>query len=236
MRNTFAFGLALGLAGALVAGPAGAQVKGAGKLSISIIATPGGGPANPAAKAAGTFSAKPSASVAGKAPTGGALTSFKLAKDVGDPLKPGFAAGRYVIEFETTQTSTGDIAGGSGVTTFATLTVDALGKCTIDAHETVDGDATGDLCGTPDALCAPSAAGKCSVTTYQIAGIPNFTLAPGDGQPTAQRVRIRTLPNEADCETGDVMLGGAPLIGATTCHAGPVVGVVGVANGKVSLP
>jgi hypothetical protein len=229
------FGLALGIAGALVAGPAGAQVKGAGKLGISIIATPGGGPANPLAKAAGSFAAKPTASIAGKAPTGGATTSVKLAKDLGDPLKPGYAAGRYVLDFETTQTSTGDITAGA-VETFATLTIDALGKCTIDAHETVDGDTVGDLCGGPNELCAPSGVGKCSVTTYQIAGIPNYQLAPGDGQPTAQRVRLRTLPNEADCETGDVWLAGAPLIGGTTCKAGPVVGVVGVANGKVSLP
>jgi hypothetical protein len=233
MRSTLVLGLALGIAGALVASPAAALVKGAGKLGITIIATPGGGPANTLAKAAGSFAAKPSASIAGKPPTGGALTSLKLAKELGDPLKPGFAPGRYVIDFETSASSTGDAIVG-GVETFATLTVDASSKCTIDPNETVDGDGNGDLCGTAPTLCAPPAAGKCSITTYQIAGIPNYTLAPGDGQPTAQRVRIRTLPNETDCKTGDVWLAGAPLIGGTTCKDGPVVGVVGVANGSVN--
>ena len=34
--------------------------------------------------------------VAGKPPTGGSTASLKLAKDIGDPAKPGFAPGNYV--------------------------------------------------------------------------------------------------------------------------------------------
>jgi hypothetical protein len=49
------------------------------------------------AKAAGSFSSKPAASVAGKPPTGGTSAALKFAKEISDPLKPGLAAGDYVL-------------------------------------------------------------------------------------------------------------------------------------------
>ena len=120
---------------------------------------------------------------AGKPPTGGTTLSLKLAKDTGtgpggcipvDPLKPGFTPGRYVLVMETSSPATGPACDALGVISFATLTIDAGFKCTIDAADSVDGDGSGDLCGTAPNLCAPSATGKCSVTSYQIAGIPNY--------------------------------------------------------------
>lgn len=244
MRITSALGLGLGVAAALgLAGPAGAQVKGAGKATISLIATPGvdPAPATVGAKAAGSIGIKPVASVAGKAPTGGSSFALKLAKDVGDPLKPGFAPGNYVLEVETGATSEADaVAAITGTSTFATITIDAAGKCTINANEEVDGDGSGDLCGAAPFLCAPSAAGKCSATAYQLAGVTNTPLGPGDGQPLGARFRLRTLVNGADCNTGGVHVNGVALPpplapGSTTCKdpANVVVGVFGVANGDI---
>jgi hypothetical protein len=42
------------------------------------------------------------------------------------------------------------------------------------------------------------------------------------------------LPNESDRKTGDVWLGGPPLIGGTTCFNGVVVGIGGLANADVT--
>jgi hypothetical protein len=235
MRQMIGLGIALGVLG-LVAAPAHAQVKGAGKLGITVMRVdPSTGQGTANAKAGGAMAVKPVATIAGKAPTGGALTSFKLAKDL-SALLPGFPAGNYVIEFETAQTSTGDTAGANGISTFATLTVDALGKCTIHAHTSVKDTNNGGPLTPGDPNAANDAVGKCTITTYQIAGSTNYLLAPGTAQPTAQRVRIRQLVNAADCKTGDVMIGGSALIGATTCHdpANKVFGVVGVANGQVN--
>ena len=94
-----------------VAGTAGAQVKGAGKSSITIVKVPAPGPTTPTPKTAGSVSSKASATVAGKPPTGGGSFALKLAKDVGDPAKPGFPDGEYVLEIESSGTPTGDVIG-----------------------------------------------------------------------------------------------------------------------------
>src|SRR5258705_13812870 len=87
MRNV-GYGSAALAACVALTGVAQAQsTKGAGKTSASIIKFP---VVNINQKAAGSVASKPSASVVGKAPTGGATTSVKLAKDLGDPLKPGY--------------------------------------------------------------------------------------------------------------------------------------------------
>jgi hypothetical protein len=86
----------IGIAACLVlSGTASAQsTKGAGgKVSISFIKWP---VVNIQAKA-GSFSSKPAASVAGKPPTGGTSAALKFAKEISDPLKPGLAAGDYVL-------------------------------------------------------------------------------------------------------------------------------------------
>jgi hypothetical protein len=225
----------------MLAAPASAQNKGTGKLSISIIATPGADPA-PAtlgAKAAGSIAAKASATVAGKPPTGGAITTLKLAKDISDPLKPGFGPGTYLLEIESGASSEADAASAAGSTVFAQVVIDAVtGKCTIKPHPAIDNDTPGEcnlVPSTTPPICAPAAVGKCSATAYQLAGPTNYLLGPGTGQPVAGRFRLRKGVNVAGCNTGDIMLGGAPLFGATTCHdpANQVVGVMGVANGEI---
>jgi hypothetical protein len=238
-------------------GPAHAQsTKGAGKSSISIIKWdptkpdpdgPGlhgtGGVANVNQKAAGTFSGKPKASVVGLPPTGGTITTLKLAKDIGDSLKPGFAAGRYVVEIETGASPEADAL----IKTFFTLTVDSLFKCTIDVSPTV---ATGspDCGGLGQPLCDDAEIGKCTISTYQIAGAatntincapqPTYKCGVIDGEPNASRARIRTLApaDEANCKTGYVKLGALTIVpngGTVSCENGPVVGIVGVGSGDV---
>src|SRR5262245_3325387 len=110
MRNTVAVGVAAALA---VAGSAGAAVlKGSGKASVNIIATSGGHGNNAIdVKPAGTISAKPAPAKAGAPPTSGASFAGKLAKDVGDPAKPGFADGSYVLEAESSPTPDSDVVG-----------------------------------------------------------------------------------------------------------------------------
>jgi hypothetical protein len=198
-------GIGLALCVAL-AGTAHAQTtKGAGKVSLSIIKYP---VVNVQAKAAGSVGTKPAASIAGKAPTGGASTSIKLSKDVGDPLKPGYGAGNYILDIETGATPDGNV----GVHAYVALTVDSLFKCTAQAAAT-SGDTTAEACcnigdsmcsGRP--FCAPTVTGKCLFTVYQAAGIPNYTLGPGDGQPTAARLRLRINSDPANCNTGDITL------------------------------
>ena len=166
---------------------------------------------------------------AGKPPTGGTTLSLKLAKDTGtgpggcipvDPLKPGFTPGRYVLVMETSSTATGPACDPLGVISFATLTIDAGFKCTIDAADSVDGDGSGDLCGTAPNLCAPSATGKCSATTYQIAGIPNYAAAPGDGQPGASTpCPTRPTARRATCGSAARPSSGAPRASTATSWA-----------------
>ena len=211
-----------------IAGVAQAQsTKGSGKTSSSIIKFP---VVNIQAKAAGSIASKPAASIAGKAPTGGATTSVKLAKDLGDPFKPGFGPGNYVIDIETGVTPDGDV----GVHAYVTLTVDAAFKCTVHPAATSGDSGAGQCGGMSQPLCAPEAAGKCVFTTYQAAGIPNYTLGPGDGQPTASRTRLRTNPDPTNCKTGDILLAGVPVPGTSTCSTGTVVGIMGVANGDIT--
>src|SRR5262249_39422834 len=94
MRRTRIMVAASVAAGLALAGLAGAAVlKGSGKSSISIIGilAPGHGNNAVDVKPMGTVSSKPLAGKVGGVPTGGALFSAKLAKDLGDPTKPGFA-------------------------------------------------------------------------------------------------------------------------------------------------
>jgi hypothetical protein len=215
-----------------LSGTASAQsTKGAGKVSISFIKWP---VVNIQAKAAGSFSSKPAASVAGKAPTGGTTAALKFAKEIGDPTKPGLAPGDYALQIETGVTPDGDV----GVSAFVTFTIDPAFKCSVHAAPSVDGDTPADPCQAPgeggtEPLCAPIAPGKCTFTTYQAAGIPNYTLGPGDGQPTASRLRVRTA-TLASCATGDIILGGTPVPATSTCGSGSVVAVGGIANGDIT--
>jgi hypothetical protein len=222
------FALAL-VACVALAGTSHAQVttKGTGKTSLSIIKYP---VANVLQKASGTLASKPSAGVVGKPPTGGVLSSLKLAKDIGDSLKPGFAPGDYVLDIETAATPDGNADSSGYVTAFVTLTIDALGKCTVHAADSVDGDGNNDACVAPD--CAPGVAGKCNFTIYQAAGIPNYTSVT-PGQPQATRVRLRTLTNPTNCHTGDIILVNVPIphtTGTADCRnaSNTVVGVMGV--------
>src|SRR5262249_33772167 len=154
----------------------------------------------------GSIASKPAASVANKPPTGGATTSVKLAKELGDPAKPGFAPGDYVIDIETGTSPDADVS----VHAYVTLTVDSAFKCTVHPADTSGNMGAGQCGDTGQPLCAPEAPGKCVFTTFQAAGIPNYTLGPGDGQPTASRTRIRTA-NLATCKTGDITLLGNPV-------------------------
>ena len=211
-----------------IAGVAQAQsTKGAGKTSASIIKWP---VANIQAKAAGSIAGKPAASVVGKPPTGGATTTVKLAKDLGDSLKPGYAAGDYVIDIETGITPDSDV----GVHAYVTLSVDSAFKCTAHPAATSSDFNAGQCGDTGQPICAPEAPGKCVFTTYQAAGVPNYTLGPGDGQPTASRMRLRVNTNPATCKTGDINLGGTPVPPTSTCGSGAVVGVMGLANGDIT--
>jgi hypothetical protein len=255
MRIGLGFFVAVASVGLM--GSAHAQsTKGTGKVSISIIKwnsslpdPDGAGPLGPGGvdsinqKAAGTFAGKPKASIVGLAPTGGTITSLKLAKDISDPLKPGFGPGRYVLELETGGTPDGD----TGVKTYATFTIDPLFKCTVDVNASVD---TGSLfCdGLGQPKCAPALVGKCTFSTYQIAGahtgtlgcggVPTYICGVRDGYPNATRVRIRKLllADEANCKTGYVLLGGTPVPPtppAADCNNGDVVGIGGVGSADV---
>lgn len=226
MRTGFV--IAVGLAACVVASaPAQAQsTKGSGKAQVTIIKWP---VVNPQAKAAGSVQSKPAASVALKAPTGGGLTKVKLAKDLGIDLKPGYGAGEYVLDIETGATPDGDVT----VHAYVTLSVDSAFKCTVNVAETAGDTNAGQCGGVGQPICAPTVPGKCQFTTYQAAGVPNYLLGPGDGQPTASRMRLRVNPDPNNCKTGDILLAGSPLPPSSVCSTGTVVGVMGVANGDV---
>ena len=238
-RKVHAMVALAGIAAIGVAGDAAAQVKGTGKSSTSIIRWDDVGGAPVATKAAGTLSGKAAASKVGAAPTGGASTALKLVFQPGpaiDPAKPGFPAGDYILQVETSQTPTGN----QDISAFIHLTMSAGGKCTAHAAPTVDGDLLTDWCNLPgNQPCAPDAVDKCTYTSYQVSG-SLIALAPGDSMPSASRIRVRK--RLANCETGDLNLVGTELrpndAGAFDptnhdCADGAVVGVVGIANGDV---
>ena len=230
----FVVGVAVAACVAL-AGTAGAQVKGAGKSSITIVAVPAPSPTTPTPKTAGSVSSKAAATVAGKPPTGGGSFALKLAKDVGDPTKPGFADGEYVLEIESAGTPTGDVIGSPiSAAYFITLTI-TLGKCTIHDLASVDPN-QGPCGGAMQPVCAlPDQAGKCSATIYQVAGNALASAGLVANQPFGARFRIRSNPTPANCHTGDLLLNSGVLAPPTsTCRTGTVVGVGGVALGTTS--
>jgi len=213
-----------------LAGTAGAQVKGAGKSSITIVKVPAPGPTTPTPKTAGSVSSKASASIAGKPPMGGGSFAVKLAKDVGDAAKPGFADGEYVLEVESASTPTGNLVGDPLAAAFFIEFTVSGGKCTIHNNPNVDPPNCGGM--AQPACAAPEGVGKCSANIYQVAG---NLLAMGGlvaNQPFGARFRIRTNAAEPNsCETGDICLASGCSPATTTCRNGTVVGVGGVALG-----
>jgi hypothetical protein len=244
MRNARFVMVALGCGAALAAAqPATAQVKGTGKLGITIIRWDDGANAPVSGKAAGSYATKPKLGVTGMSPTGGAVTTLKLPFQAGatiDPLKPGFPTGDYVLQIETSQTPTGNATDAGSAVSYVVLHMDGLGKCTVDPNPTVDGDAGTDWCkqaGNPP--CAGPITGKCTFTTYQVAG-SLAPLAPGSGQPSASRILLRKKVPAGNCLSGDLNIGGTEVRANDAgsfdpvnhdCADGAVVGVVGVANG-----
>lgn len=218
-----------------LAGTAGAQVKGAGKSSITIVKVPAPAQTTPTPKTAGSVSSKASATVAGKPPTGGGTFALKLAKDVGDPAKPGFPDGEYVLDLESAGTPTGDVIGSPiSAAYFITLTI-TLGKCTI--HDLASVDPTQGQCGgAMQPVCAlADQAGKCSATIYQVAGNALASAGLVANQPFGGRFRVRTNPTPANCHTGDLLLNSGTLAPpSSTCRTGTLVGVGGVALGTTS--
>ncbi len=213
------------------AGTASAQSKGSGKSSITIVKVPAPGGTTP--KTAGSVSSKASATVAGKPPTGGGSFAMKLAKDVGDPLKPGFADGEYVLEIESAPTADGDLVGNPLAAAFFIEFTVSGGKCTIRNNPNFDPG--GGLCDGPmQPVCAaPEGVGKCSANLYQVTGtLLDVTLNAND--PFTGRFRIRTNPTPADCQTGHLLIEATGLSPVTsTCRTGTVVGVGGVALGTL---
>jgi hypothetical protein len=210
-------------------------VKGAGKSSITIVAVPAPSASTPTPKTAGSVSSKSAATVAGKPPTGGGSFALKLAKDVGDPTKPGFPDGEYVLDLESAATPTGDIIGSPiSAEYFITLTI-TLGKCTI--HDLASVDPNQGMCGgAMQPVCAlADQAGKCSANIYQVAGNALASAGLVANQPFGGRFRVRTNPDPTHCHTGDLLLNNGSLAPPTsTCKTGTLVGVGGVALGTTS--
>jgi hypothetical protein len=215
------------------AGNAFAQAKGAGKSSITIVKVPAPAAASPTPKTAGSVSSKAAATVPGKPPTGGGSFAIKLAKELGDPAKPGFADGEYVLEIESAGTPTGNVVDDPlAAAYFITLTV-AGQKCTLHSLAAVDPAVATCGVGPNPACAAPEGVGKCAATIYQVAG--NQLAAAGlvANQPFGARFRIRTNPTPANCKTGDLFVEGLGFLPpGTSCRSGAVVGVGGVALGS----
>ena len=219
-----------------LAGTAAAQVKGAGKSSITIVKLPAPGPATATPKTAGSVSAKSQATIAGKPPTGGGSFAMKLAKDLGDPTKPGFADGEYVLEIESPGTPGGNTVGSPiAAAYFIEFTITG-GKCTIHNHPNfTPGSPACDGPGEP-ACAAPEGVGKCSAQIYQVAGDLLASAGLVANQPFGGIFRIRTNVDPSNCETGHLLLQavGTPTPPTSTCRNGAVVGVGGVALGTTS--
>ena len=238
MRTSIVLTMVIGCVAAVAVSPASAQIKGAGKTGITIIRWNEGTNLPVSGKAAGSIGTKPKLGITGLSPTGGNTTSLKLPFQVGptiDPLKPGFPTGDYVLQIETSMTPTGN----QDVTSYVVLTMNALGKCTVQVNPTIDGDLPTDWCNLPgNPPCALALADKCTYTGYQIAGSISG-LAPGAGVPSSGRMILRK--RLANCLTGDLRLAGGVEgrpnnvaffdVVNHDCADGAVVGVVGVANG-----
>jgi hypothetical protein len=234
MRSLKVMGVLAVAACVAMAGTAGAQVKGAGKSSITIVKTPAPSDTTPTPKTAGSVSSKAQATVAGKPPTGGGSFALKLAKDVGDPTKPGFADGEYVLEIESAGTPTGDMIGSPVAAAFFIEFSVAAGKCTIRNNPQFT-DGVGPCGGMAQPPCAaPEGVGKCSAQIYQVAGDLLSAAGLVANQPFGGRFRVRSNPTPASCETGHLMLQATaptPTPPSSTCRTGAVVGVGGVALG-----
>jgi hypothetical protein len=224
--------IAIGACVAL-AGTAGAQSKGAGKSSITVVAVPA--PPGTTPKTAGSVSSKAAASVVGKPPTGGGSFAMKLAKPASPPdlLKPGFGDGNYVLEIESAPTADGDLVDNALAAAFFISFNISGGKCTILNNP--DFDPGSPSCGgmAQPACAAPEGLGKCSANLYQVTGtLLDVTLNAND--PFSGRFRIRTNPTPALCKTGHYFVEALGFLpGTSSCRTGTVVGVGGVALGTL---
>jgi len=219
-----------------LAGTAAAQVKGSGKSSITIVKMPAPGPSTATPKTAGSVSSKSQATIAGKPPTGGGSFAMKLAKDLGDPTKPGFGDGEYVLEIESPGTPGGNTVGSPIAAAYFIEFTIAAGKCTIHNHPNfTPGSPACDGMGQP-ACAAPEAVGKCSATVYQVAGDQLAAAGLVANQPFNALFRIRNNIDPSNCETGHLLLQaiGTPTPGSSTCRNGAVVGAAGVALGSIN--
>lgn len=219
---------------------------GAGKLSASIIrcdADPGTGicPPVPNTKPIGSFLAIPKDAKAGGPPVA-RMVKMRFSKP---PL--GLAPGRYVLDVQA------PLSAGAPVTLqiFATLTIDASSKCTVDPSPTVippDGGLPGaGGCGEAgEPVCDGPHVGKCEMTAYQLAGIPNYAAGLADGKQGQVNVRIRSLHPDHDtggvgpiCRTGQVDLSGGDDDSACVgsgLSKNHVVAIVGTTYGDVQNP
>lgn len=228
-------------AAVLLGGPGKALAGvGAGKVTSSIVSVT----ATPGAKAIGKVTVAPKDFKAPGPPTR-ALFKWKFQADIGDPLKPGLAPGRYLVEID--QAPAAGLA--PGVETYVTFTVTPDKKCTMDPHATVlppDGGMPGaGGCGeTDEPLCDGPHVGKCEFTLYQAAGVSFYVAVPDAG--AIQLIgRIRSLAaahdvggSEGLCATGALDLSGDddpmhPCVGGAAPNPtpNPVIGVVGIAAG-----
>jgi hypothetical protein len=245
MRNRWV--ARMSLLGFVVAGFAGSALAavGAGKVVATFIALP----STPGRKALGKVTVTPKDFKAGGPPQGG-IYKFKFAANTGDPLKPGLAPGRYILEV--------DAAPGPGfspgVETFVTFTVGPDNKCTFDPNSTVippDGGipGPGGCGGSGEPLCDGPHVGKCEFTQYQAAGTFLYGAA-GDASPLLFVMRVRALAAAHDvgggqglCETGLLDLSGdddptGPCVGGVLPNAtpNPVIAIMGIAAGADDNP
>ena len=218
---------------------------GAGKVVATFIALPGG----PGKKALGKVTVTPKDFKAGGAPQGD-IYKFKFAANTGDPLKPGLAPGRYIVEVDAPVTTGGPPA----IETFVTFTVGLDNKCTMDPNPTVippNGGVPGPGgCGeTGEPACDGAHVGKCEFTQYQAAGTYFYGAAP-DASPLMFVMRIRSLAAAHDvggteglCSTGYLDFSGAddptgPCVGGAAPNPtpNPVIAIMGIAAGADDVP
>lgn len=230
---------------ALTAG-AGRAAVGAGKMVVSIVpcaadAMTGICTPAPGSKAMGVFQALPKDTKPGGPPIA-RVVKMRFAKP---PV--GLAPGRYVVDLQA------PLSAGAPVTLqiFATFTIDAAGKCTVDPHSSVlppDGGLPGPGgCGEAgEPLCDGPRIGRCEFTAYQLAGVVNYSVGLVDGKQGQVNARIRELHADHDvggagplCATGHVDVDGGdndPACVGSGASKNHVVAIVGTTYGDVQNP